>query len=644
MSSQNRSIVAVVVLLFGALVLSISVRDAHGAEPDLPPHARKIREAVERWRESWIKSAPGAKKQIEKDPLTWYIDRFTQFWCKSVSLEEFVLALWDKMGKPKPADLEKQAARLLRAAKRKESMPRDPLDLPGDDPWREKWVAARLRALAKDLRKPPGKQVVTGRGWHRAYLEKRAKDALQAAKDAYKELAAARRELSEATKAGDKIPNDAPYGLRHAKKDFARAKAALDKLGDKKSYDWFKRAEKTLKKWQKKLAEEKQQYADAAKRLEKAKQRLKRAQDNSKKADEEARRAGTLRKANRRSDAVDGLKGRVGSGKGTAAPKPNEKIKIKLEYMKVDPDVEEDTSEIPTGKPVSDSNGFVIGWVTTDKKTGRSWFEPASYPGTTPPTPQPVTVGPDGTVTLSGKPIGRIATKRKRTNTAPKKPTWPNSNGVLFTFIPSGSNYGDIGDLLITNTTESPVTTTVPPGLLFDSSEPAVQDLYVADVPTRTPQAGAAKIGKSVSVDPGQTLVINDIPGFCPDFELAPPKPGAGGTYAVRPPDKKAKPLLAALERVRKFDIGKLKLDVFKADQTRRMLAQGALWMVDSRADDVKGNEVTGQKLTDRFWTKFEQSAAESLKKMPPKQRDAAKKLVKNDIKEIVKGISFVSK
>jgi len=176
------------------------------------------------------------------------------------------------------------------------------------------------------------------------------------------------------------------------------------------------------------------------------------------------------------------------------------------------------------------------------------------------------------------------------------------------------------------------------------SFEPKVQDLYVADVPTRTPCAGAAKIGKPVPVGPGQTHVISDIPGFCPDFELDPPKPGDSGTYAVRPPDKKAKPLLAALERVKKFDIGKMKLDIFKADQTRRMLAQGTLWMVDSHIDDVKGNEVTEQKLTDRLFTTFEKSAGESLKKMPPKKRAAAEKLVKNDIKEIVKGISFVSK
>jgi len=638
MSSKNRLIVAVVVSLLGVFVVSGPVRQACAAEPNSPPHVRRIREVVGRWRDSWVQSAPNGKKQIERDPLTWYIDRFVQSWSKSVSLEEFVHALWDRMGKPNAEDLEKQAARLLRLAKIRDSLSTGPLDRPGRDSWREKWVAARLKALAENLKKTPGKRVVSGRVGMRLRFERNAEQTRKAVKDAYKEFDAARAELADAVKAADKIPNDAEYGLLHARKDLARAKAALEKLGDKTSYDWFKRAEKTYAKWLKKLAEEKKQRADAAKRIEEARKRVRQGPGKIKKAVERAKRAEAARKANRRSDAVDGLKEQIGSEKGGAATTKKLKLGFKLEYLEEDPD--EDESDIPTGKPVSNRDGFVIGWVTTDK-SGRSWFEPFSYSGSTPPTPQPVTVAPDGKVSLGGKPIGTTSKKKKKDKPA-RKPAWTLGNGILFSFIPSGGNYGDIGDLLITNTTESPATVTVPPGLLFASSDPAVQDLYAADVPTPEPQTGAASIGKPISIDPGHTYVISDIPGFCPDFELDPPKPGADGTFTVLPPDKKAKPLLAALRRVKKFDVGKLKLEVFGADQTRRMLAQGTMWMVDSRADDVKENEVTEQKLTARFWTTFEQSAADSLKKMPPKKRDAAKKLVKNDIAEIVKGITGV--
>ncbi len=47
---------------------------------------------------------------------------------------------------------------------------------------------------------------------------------------------------------------------------------------------------------------------------------------------------------------------------------------------------------------------------------------------------------------------------------------------MMVTFIPSGRNYGNIGDLILTNTTDKDVSVTVPPGLLLDSNDPKIQD------------------------------------------------------------------------------------------------------------------------------------------------------------------------
>ncbi|NOZ22523.1 MAG: hypothetical protein GXP25_15685 [Planctomycetes bacterium] len=232
----------------------------------------------------------------------------------------------------------------------------------------------------------------------------------------------------------------------------------------------------------------------------------------------------------------------------------------------------------------------------------------------------------------------------KKKKVAMRLSDWPGTEGVLCTFVPSGENYGNIGDLAITNTTDQAISVTVPDGLLLDSSDAGVQDLYVADVPSRTPCAGATEIGKPIIIGAGETHVINDIPGFCPDFELKPPAKGASDAYTTRQPDEKAATLLATIEAVKKFDMGTLKLQVFEKDQTREMLAQGALWMVDSRVDEVKGNEVSNENLGDRYWDKFRESAADALAKMSPKQREEAEDLVKEDIKKIVAATSFVSK
>jgi hypothetical protein len=223
-------------------------------------------------------------------------------------------------------------------------------------------------------------------------------------------------------------------------------------------------------------------------------------------------------------------------------------------------------------------------------------------------------------------------------------PDWPGTDGVYCTFVPSGRNYGDIGDLVIENVADEPVTVAVPPGLLLDSSDPAVQDLYVADVPSESPCEGAKDIGQPVTIQPDTAHVIRSLPGFCPDFEKAPPKQDDTGVYACRPPDEKSDVLLDTIAMAKAVDVGAMKLDVFAEDKSRAMVTQGALWMVDSQIDETQGNEVADTHLSDRFFETFTTSAKEALEKMSPENREKAEQLVKDDIKKIVQATAFVAK
>ncbi|MDP6634867.1 MAG: hypothetical protein QGG42_08225 [Phycisphaerae bacterium] len=240
--------------------------------------------------------------------------------------------------------------------------------------------------------------------------------------------------------------------------------------------------------------------------------------------------------------------------------------------------------------------------------------------------------------------------KKTKTTTRPKNkevsmrlPRWP-GGGLVCSFVPSGRNYGDIGDLSITNTTDLAIVVTVREGLLLDSTDPGVQDLYIAVVPTIVTLSGAKELNRPITVRAHATYTIKHIPGFCPDFELAPPARGAADIYTIRPPDEKSRALIATVRAAREFDVGSMKLKVFGPDKAREMLCQSAVWVVDSQTDQVKGNEVTGEVLVTRYWKTFELSAREKLEKLPQADRKAAETTVKIDIRKIVAATAFLAK
>jgi hypothetical protein len=188
------------------------------------------------------------------------------------------------------------------------------------------------------------------------------------------------------------------------------------------------------------------------------------------------------------------------------------------------------------------------------------------------------------------------------------------------------------------------VTVTVPAGMLLDSSDPATQDLYIALVPVETPCQGAKYVGKSVTVKAGDTFVMKDMPGFCPDYEKDPPRKDDTAVYTCKQPDGKSKVLLVTIGAVRTIDVTSLKLAVFENAKAATMMTQGALWMVDARIDKVKDNEVSDKDLSDRFYGTFAASAKISLDKMAPDARKRAETIVRSDIIKIVAAISFVTK
>jgi hypothetical protein len=245
---------------------------------------------------------------------------------------------------------------------------------------------------------------------------------------------------------------------------------------------------------------------------------------------------------------------------------------------------------------------------------------------------------------------GKPVKPTPKTTTRPKKDRrvglvdWPGTEGVNCTFVPSGRNYGDIGDLIIENDTDKPATVTIPPGLLLESSDPAVQDLYMADVPTQTPCEGAKDIGKSINIPPGGWHVTEQASGFCPDYEKNPPTKGDENVYACKQPDEKSKVLLETIACANKLDVGSMKLGVFEEGKAREMVTQGSLWMVDSRVDETEGNEVSSEALSARFYETFTESAKEALDKMSSEDRKKAEELVKDDVKAIVAATSFIAK
>jgi hypothetical protein len=257
-----------------------------------------------------------------------------------------------------------------------------------------------------------------------------------------------------------------------------------------------------------------------------------------------------------------------------------------------------------------------------------------------------ILVNPGPGMDKHGKPIPKPEDEDEDDEEVGMLQDWPAQEGVYCSFQASGRNYGAIGDMTIENSTDTPVTVTVPPGLLLDSDNPKVQDLYVADVPTEKPCAGAKEIGTPITIAPNASYAIKDIPGFCPDGEKAPPAAETNGqsVYTACKPDEKADTLLEAVAAVKKMDVGNLKLDVFKEDKARAMIAQGALWQVDSKIDEEPDNDFTSATLKTRFFEAFTASAKESLEKMPAKKRETVESVVKDDIKKIVAAADFVTK
>ena len=98
------------------------------------------------------------------------------------------------------------------------------------------------------------------------------------------------------------------------------------------------------------------------------------------------------------------------------------------------------------------------------------------------------------------------------------------------------------------------------------------------------------------------------------------------------------------IEAVKKTDAEPMNLQVIGREQFYAMATQGSCWIADSRLDEVEDNEVTAEKVQDRFLETFHRAAGDKLAKMEPAQRQEAEKVVKEDIRKIIEKVSFCAK
>jgi len=220
---------------------------------------------------------------------------------------------------------------------------------------------------------------------------------------------------------------------------------------------------------------------------------------------------------------------------------------------------------------------------------------------------------------------------------------WPGVPGIKVTFNPTGAKYGYIGDLIIANETDHVVTCTVPLGMLLKTRDPRIQDMYAADVPTETPCSGAKYLGNRIAIAPKAKKVIKEIPGFCADFEFDPPDKGMAGNYTCKKPGGKGKKLLSVIEAVKKLDLSKLELKVFREKKASEMITLASCWMAESRWDGVEGNDVSTAQVIERFMEAFATPGGTNLPKMPSEQQVEAEKLLEEDVAKIVEKAASVS-
>ena len=247
-----------------------------------------------------------------------------------------------------------------------------------------------------------------------------------------------------------------------------------------------------------------------------------------------------------------------------------------------------------------------------------------------------------------GYPVGRLANWFMLTNadisTKDCDPCPPPETAMGY--IPSGGNYGDIGDGFCINDGGVPVAFTIPDGSWMHSDDPNHQDMLVTDVPTREGNecSGAEALDVAITVPPETVVVVKDLPGVCPDYEKDPPTAGDSAHYELQPPNDKSRALVAVVDEVAAIDFTAKPLKGMKPGQAAETACQGAVWMAESRIDEVEGNEVSTEELHGRFFMTYLAAVDPAHRELDDEERDQLDDAVRDDLTTIVNAIDFATK
>lgn len=219
-------------------------------------------------------------------------------------------------------------------------------------------------------------------------------------------------------------------------------------------------------------------------------------------------------------------------------------------------------------------------------------------------------------------------------------------DGQVSLWVPSGDNYGDVGDAAFVNYSEEDQTCGVEDGSWVRSNDDQYQDIVLTDVPTypEDEPSGASSLDEEFSLPTETVVVVKDVPGGC--TVLAKPAPPAGNVdqCTLEPPDEESEALVSVADEVSQIDFTKKPLTSISPEQAKATACQAAFWKVGSQIDSVEGNEVTNEDLENHFFSTYLSATADTREKMTPEKRDEMDKIVRDDLRTVVESIDFVTK
>ena len=219
-------------------------------------------------------------------------------------------------------------------------------------------------------------------------------------------------------------------------------------------------------------------------------------------------------------------------------------------------------------------------------------------------------------------------------------------DGQVSLWVPTGDNYGNIGNACFVNYDGDEETCGVEDGSWVKSNDGQYQDFVVTDVPTygEDPPSGYSSLDKEFPLPSETVVVIKDTPGVCASFHTPPPPAGEMDAFTIKPPDEESEALTSVVDEISQIDFTKKPLTGMSPEQAKATACQAAVWKVGSQIDSVEGNDVTNEDLKDRFFNTYLSATTAIREKMTPEKRDEMDNIVQDDLTTVIESVDFVSK